>query len=824
MLEAALQDLRFAARALRQQPAWSAAVVATLALGVGAATAIFSVFHGVLLRPLPYPRPDRLVAVCEVNHAGACSRLADPNFADFRDQSRSFQALAKYQSGVVAVAGVGEPTRTVAAAVSRDFFRVLGVAPVLGRGFLPEDARPGAAPVLLASDRYWKQQLGSSRELAAFEFRIEDRIYAVVGILPEGFAFPAQADLWLPAELDPENTSRTSHNYQALGRLADGVSVAQASRDLELVAARIVRESAEQGEYLLRSAAAVPLQASLTGRLRAPLSMLLGAVGFLLLVACANVALLLLARASGRGRELAVRRALGAGRGRLLRQFVTETLLLAGVSLAAGMLVALGMLRGLLALAPPELPRLGEVGIRWPALAFAAGTALVIAAGLGVLTALRASALSPSRALVEGGRGQSAGPRRNRVGRALVAAQLALTLALLTGAGLLGRSLLGVLAVDPGFRTGGVVALELELPQAGGPTPGAERGSRARLSQRISGLVERLRAIPGVQEAAAASALPLQDGGLPDGMFLLVSPEENPGTFAEYEALAKQQERRGVADYCAASPGYFQALGVPLVRGRVIDERDGFDAPHVAVISASLARARWPGRDAVGQTIQFGNMDGDLQLLTIVGVVGDTRQLAAELPPRPTVFVNLLQRPRSRLSLVLHGEADPAGIVAAARAITRQAAPDSPLRVRSFAEIFGASLGARRFNLTLVASFALTALALAVTGVYGVAAYGVVQRTREIGVRLALGARSSDVLRLILGQGLATALSGVAAGVAGSFATARALQSLLFGVPTTDPLTFAAVTALLVAVAGLACYLPARRAAMLDPARALRDE
>jgi predicted permease len=316
----------------------------------------------------------------------------------------------------------------------------------------------------------------------------------------------------------------------------------------------------------------------------------------------------------------------------------------------------------------------------------------------------------------------------------------------------------------------------------------------------------------------------MQEGGLPDGMFLLVSPQENPTSFEEYFELAKHEERRGTADFCAASPKYFQALGIPLLRGRLFDERDGFESPHVAVISESLARSRWPGRDPIGQTIQFGNMDGDLHLLTIVGVVGDTRQSGAEQPPRPTVFVNVLQRPRSTLSMVMHTEAGPAPIIAAARGIAREEAPDAPLRFRTFAQIYSASLGSRRFNLTLVTVFALAALLLAVAGVYGVVAYGVAQRTREIGVRMALGARSGDVLRLILGQGLATTLAGVTIGVAGSFATARTIQSLLFGVPPTDPPTFVGVAALLLAVAGLACYLPARRATKVDPALALRDE
>ncbi len=454
MFEAIFQDLRYAARGLAKSPGFSALVILTLALGIGATTAIFSVVYGVLLRPLPFPNPDRLVAIWEVNHRGTYSRLADPNFDDFRDQNQTFQAMAKYSSsGIAIVLGPAGPTRTGVASVTRDFFKVLGIHPVIGRSFAPDDTHTGAAPVVLASYRYWKESLASARDLSALKLRIQDKVYSLVGILPEGFEFPAKTDLWLPSELAPENTSRTSHNYLAIGRLRNGVSVAQAATDLGIIAQRIVRQSSEQGEYLLRNAAAVPLQASLTGRVRSPLYILLGAVGLLLLVACANAANFLLAQASKRGRELAIRNALGAGRGRLVRQFVTETLLLSGLSCAVGILIALGLVRGLLVLAPPDLPRLGEVTISWPVLLFAAGISFLAAITLGILTALRATSNAPGRAVVEAGRGSAGTQRSERVGRAIVAAQLAMTLALLTGAGLLGRSLLRVLSVDPGFRT-----------------------------------------------------------------------------------------------------------------------------------------------------------------------------------------------------------------------------------------------------------------------------------------------------------------------------------------------------------------------------------
>jgi putative ABC transport system permease protein len=815
------QDLKYAARGVSRSLGFSATVILTLALGIGATTAIFSVVYGVLLRPLPYPAPDRLVAIWEVNHRGTFSRLADPNFDDFRDQNHTFEAMAKYADGIASVVGPAGPTRTGVAFVTHDFFKVLSVQPVVGRSFAPDDAHPGAAPVAIASYRYWKEYLASASDLSAFKLRIQDKIYSVAGVLPEQFEFPAKTDLWLPAELDPENTSRTSHNYSGVGRLGDGVSVAQANTDLSVIAQRIVQQSTEQNDYLLRSAAAVPLQASLTGRVRSPLYILLGAVGFLLLVACANVANFLLAQAASRWRELAIRNALGAGRARLVRQFITETLLLSALSCAVGILIAVGLLRALLALAPEDLPRLAEVTISWPVLVFTAAISFLAAISLGVLTAVRATSGAPGGTLVESGRGNAGNLRSQFAGRAIVVAQLAMTLALLTGAGLLGRSMLRVLSVDPGFRTENIVTMDLQLPEAGDLKPDAGLAFRAQESQFVSGLLERLHTIPGVQQMAAVNAVPM-DGGLPDGMFLLVTEKENPKDFKEFEKLAQLPEHRGTADYCAASPQYFQALGIPLIRGRIFDQHDAFDSPHSAIINDALARLRWPHQDPIGHTIQFGNMDGDVHLLTIVGVVGDTHEYGLEDLPRPTIYVNILQRPRSDFSVVMHTEADPAQVFSAARAILHDAAPDVPPRFRTFGQIYSASLGSRRFNLTLVIVFALTALLLAVAGVYGVVAYGVAQRTREIGVRMALGARAADVLRMILREGLTTTLIGVAIGVVGSFLTARTIQSLLFGVTPTDPLTFVGVAAALIGVAGLACYIPARRATKVDPMEALR--
>ena len=837
-LDGTAQDLRYAWRGLMKRPGFSALAVLTLALGLGAVTAIFSVVYGVLMQPLPYPRPDRLVAVWEVMPGGQRARVADPNFEDFRERNRTLSAMAKYSGWTTSVTGLKEPVRASVVAVSRDFFTVLGVHPSIGRTLSAGDARPGAQPVAFLSRAFWRSHARGAgtapaeaagpeaSDLSGLHLRLEGRDFGVAGVMPDGFDFPAHTDVWVPADLEPPNPSRTSHNFAAIGRLRDGATVEAAGADLDAIARGIARDASEQNDYLLRGAGTAPLKASLTGRVRSPLALILAAVGFLLLVACANVALFLLARASQRGRELAIRRALGAGHGRLVRQFVAEALLLTTLGAAFGTVLAAWAVRLLVALAPPELPRLAEIGLHAPVLALAAGLALLIAATLGVATAGRPAGCDLAHglagALSEGGRGQAGGRRGRRASRAIVASQLAVTFVLLAGAALLGRSLLAVLAIDPGFRTEGMLVMDVDPggDAAGDDDPAA---ARARRSQAVSRLLERLAPIPGVEQVAATSGLPL-DGGFPDGMFLMVRADENPQTVEEYQALAQQPERRGLADFCVVTPGYFRALGIPLRSGRDFDARDGLDAPHAAVISETLARTQWPDRDPLGQTLQFGNMDGDLHLMTIVGVVADTRESGPESPPRPVVYGNLLQRPRAAFSVVMHADHGSEAIAAAARSILRAEAPAAPPRFRSFESMYAVALGSRRFNLLLVGSFALTALVLAVAGVYGVTAYGVAQRTREIGVRMALGALPSQVVRLILREESRLALLGVCAGALGALALLRALRSLLYGVSESDPLTLLAVAALLAGVTLVASFVPVRRAARIDPLVALREE
>jgi putative ABC transport system permease protein len=816
-LRSVFSDCRYVLRQLRKNPGFTVIAVFTLALGIGATTAMFSVVHGVLMRPLPYPAPNRIVAVFEVNSKGRPVRLADPNFDDFRDQSRSFQAIAKYSAYVVSVSGASQPTRTMVGVVSPDFFKVFGTQPMLGRSFSAGDAKTGSAPTALISEGYWRQDLGSPRDLSQAHLRVGGKLFSVIGVLPAGFRFPADVDLWMPADLDGENPHRTSHNYSAVARLRDRVSVEQANRDISAIARRIHDTSSEQGEYLLKDGMVIPLQDSITGKARSPLLVLLGAVGFLLLVACANVANLLLAHASVRERELAVRSALGAGRGRLIRQFLTEAFIIYLVGGGLGVLGALWAVSGLVAAAPASLPRLDSVAISIPVLAFAFLLCTAIAAGLGAFTAVRATSGDVCGSLAEGGRGQAGSRGSQRVCRVIVAVQLAITIVLIVGAGLLGRSLMKVLEVNPGFRVDRIVTMEVSLPRP--MDPNAKAGQALFLSRLIDGL-ER---IPGVRKVGAASALPLE-GGLPDGMFVEATQNEAPKTMDDLLAMGRLKARGGIADFCVATDGYFQVLGIPLIRGRIFDERDGGNAPHVAVISESLAREQWPNQDPIGHTIEFGNMDGDLRLLTIVGIVGDAHEYGLDAPARPTVYVNMFQRPRAEMSVTMLSDADTQAVTSAARGILQSLDPEVPVRVRTFLQIYAASLGSRRFNVILIGFFGITALLLATSGVFGVMAYSVSRHTREIGVRISLGATTGDVMRMIVGQGLRTISIGVAVGITSALALTRTMKSLLFGITATDPLTFGGVTLLLVGAALLACYIPARRAAQVDPMVALRYE
>ena len=812
-----LQDLKYGVRTLVRKPGVSLVMILTLGLAIGANTAIFSVVYGVLLRPLPYPQPDRIISISELAADGHSMMFAGPNVRDLRATNHTLAAMAKGYSDVATVITTSGPERVGVAPVSEDFFRVMGVAPIIGRGFSQDELRSGGTPAVIASYSYWRQHLGGAADLSSLKLKAQDHVFSVVGVMPPGFSYPANTDLWFPAEsFFQDGPSRTAHNWPiVVARLRDGVTLEQARQDLSTLARHLHQQY--KPDIDMTDTSLVPLRDSLTANVRATLLVLLGSVGFLLLVGCANVANLLLARSAARARELAVRVALGAGRGRLVRQFLAESLLLAFAGGTLGVLAAYWGVTTLLALAPSDLPRLDEVSINVPVLLFALCVSILIALGLGVLTALRASAHDPQAALVEGSR-ETGSVRSQRLGRLLVSGQIAITLVLLAGAGLLGRSLLRALSVDPGFRTESIVTMEIELPEAENPKD-------ARPVTLVNNVFERLRAVPGIEEVGGTDRLPLTAGFPSNGAFLVLNRQSDITSFNDFERLSHTVPT-GYADYMRASEDYFKVLGIPLLRGRLFSDRDTADAPPVALISQSLAQTTWPNQDPIGRTIEYGNMDGDLRLLTIVGIVGDVRARTLEKAARPTVYVDYRQRPLGGqdFTFVMRSALPPSTVLAAARRTIHEVSPDLAPQFHTFQDVFSASLAARRFNLLLVGFFAGTALLLASVGIYGVMAYWVERRTREIGVRMALGAVPGDVLRLVIGHGAWTILGGVAAGLAGAFVLTRTMQSLLFGVSAADPVTFAGVALLLALIALLASYIPALRATRVDPMVALRYE
>jgi len=799
MLEDLWQDLRYGLRTLARRKSFTLAAVASLALGIGACTAVFTVVDGVLLRPLPYPESGRILELREMNEKGTAIPFAEPNYLDLRAGGRSLEALAQYRQSTASVVGGSEPARARVTAASGDFFRVMGVSPAAGRTFDAVEAGGGGRPAVV-SHGFWQRLMGGRKDFDAVALNVYDWSFTVVGVMPPGFDYPRGTEVWIPREVFPAQNSRTAHNWSVVARLRPGVEVEEARDELRAFGARL---KAEHGAGVDAAAvSAVPLQEYMVGNVRGLLLLLLCAVGLLLLIACANVANLLLAQSTARRKEVAVRAALGATRLRLLRQFVTECVLLTLISGALGVLLSYWGVEFILGLNGASLPRAEEVVVDVRALGVALGLSLLTALVLGLVSAMRDSSKGLQQDLRESGRGQSAGPAGSRLRSALIVWQVALTLVLTAGAALLGKSFLQLVSVDPGFRPESAVALSVSLP-----TAQTEEQRRRQLLFHEQ-LLERLRGLPGVSAAGGVNSLPITGGGS-NGTFLI---DNDPS-------------REGYAEYRVASRGYFEAMGIPLLQGRSFSDEDRPDSAHVAVISLSLARKVWPGQSPLGQRIQFGNMDGDKRLLHVVGVVGDVRERGLDADVGAAVYTYALQRPLlTNFSYVIRAATDPSALSSAARAELRALDPQVPARVRTLEDVVTSSLDSRRFSLVIFAVFAGAALALAVTGVYGVMSYMVARRTHEIGVRVALGAQRRDILGLVLGRGLRLALYGVAAGVAGALVSTRLMSGLLYGVSPNDPLTLVAVSTGLVAVAFLACLIPAYRATRVDPVVALKTE
>ncbi|MEM6795619.1 MAG: ABC transporter permease [Acidobacteriota bacterium] len=813
-----VKDLRHAGRRLTGSLGFTMTAVLTLGLGLGAVTTVFSLVYGVLLRPLPYPGASQLIRVFEVGSEGRrAEQMSDPNFVDFSELNQSLTGMAQYQLLPGTVSGGLEPIRVEVAQVSRDFFSVLGTSPALGRLFLPEEQKEGAGYAAVMSHSFWQRYLNGEPDLGGQTLRFGDQIVTLVGVMPPEFTFPQEVDLWIPRELEAMSSSRTALNKKVVARVAPGRSLDFARDDLDAIAQRLNLQYGK--DTWMQNAAVSSLQEDMTGGVRQALLIFQGASCLLLLIACANVVNLLLANAAARERELAVRLSLGASRARLFRQFFAETLLLSFSGGLLGYFVsrwALGLLRGL---EGGAIPRLAEVKIGTAVFVFFLVISAVVAFFLALLTTWRAVRGGSRVALGTGQRTQTA-DGGTRVRGSLVVSQVAMTLVLLVGTGLLLRSFRVLLATDPGFRTGGALVLNCQLPYATTPEE-AERQKSLHLR-----LIDRLSSIPGVEGVGGINYLPLKTSG-PSGSFLLLNRPDEVQSWEDFGAMMKIDGRSGYANYRRAVPGYFELMKIPLKAGRFFDARDQADSAHVALVSESLARDTWPGENPIGKLVQFGNMDGDLRPLSIVGVVGDVRARSLESEPRPVIYANSLQRDRALsgpYDLVIDARRDPSLLHQEIRQAVRGVDPQVAPVLQSLEQVFAGSLAQRRFQFVLLSTLGGLSLLLAAVGLYGLIAFQMAQRRQEIGVRLALGASRPSVVSLFVKDGLRLAGVGVLFGLLAAFAATRFMTSLLYGITTTDPLTFGAVALLLISVALAASFIPAYRASRTDPAQAMQPE
>lgn len=815
-METLSRDLRYVARSLVRSPGFFLVTVLTLALGIGATSAIFSVVNGVLLRPLPYPSSDRIVQLFQIDKDAKRRTVSEPNFEDWHAQTRAFDAMAlSSASGEVTINGLAEPIRARGAEVSREFFSVFGLTPRLGRLFVEEELRPGAQPSVIVSSSFWQNYLGGSQQVVGKTIKIGQQLLTIVGVMPPAMNYPAGTDIWLPREIEERRGSRTTHGWRVVARVKPGVSIEQAKQDLSAVSRRLKQQYGD--ETWMVDGDLTTLREQLVGSVRTTLFVLLGASAFLLLIACANVVNLLVARMTLRRAEIGLRLALGASRGRLARQLLTEAGVLSALGAIGGVALAAGGMRMLLAMQTGNLPRANEITMSWPVLLFALVVAITTALALGLLSAWQGTRGDIRDALSASQRTQAGSGSGASVRRTLVVSQMALTVVLLVGAGLLMRSFLRLTEQNPGYRMNQAVVLTAAIPYESGPD-----AAQRRLAF-YNDLISRLRVLPGVRAVGATTGFPLIGGGS-DGAYMIMTRADEPLNMADMPKLLKDKTRSGYANFLIVGGDYFEAMGIPLVSGRLFNSGDTPDAPHAAVVSASLAKQKWPNESAIGKVIQYGNMDGDLRPFTIVGVVGDVRDRSLAAEPDPTFYAYRPQRLRAGgdFHIVLQTSGDPTSVIASSRAIVRQMRPEAVPVLRTIETIVSTSVADRRFVLMLVGVFGAAALVLATLGVYSVISYLVAQRRQEIGVRIALGAQKGDVLGLVLKQGGQLAAIGIVVGGIGALFLTRLLKGLVFGVSTTDPIAFGGVIVLLATVALLASWLPARRAARVDPMNVLR--
>jgi putative ABC transport system permease protein len=803
MFTSILRDLRYALRSLGRNPGFACVSVLALALGIGANSAIFTVVNSVLLQPLHFQKPEQLLLVRERNLKAGFPEfsLSPGNYLGYRDQNHSFSGITAFGEAGFNLAGGAEPERLRGTQATPEFFDVLGRKPAMGRNFTTQEGQLGSHRVAILSHGVWQRRFAGSRQVLGQTVKLNDELYTVIGVMPPAFQFPGRTEIWTPLAMDlKEWQQRGGHYLNAVARLKPGATLASAQADLNAIAARAEQQFPDSNlgwDTKIKS-----LQEAAVGRIRPALVTLTAAVGFVLLIACVNLANLLLSRSAARRREMGVRSSLGAGRGRLIRQLLTESVLLAGLGAAVGLAIAWAGTRMLVTLSPDILPRAAEIALDARALGFTAAIAVLTGILFGLAPAIHMAKADLMAALRDGGRGNAIGFRRNRLRSALVVGEVALALVLLSGAGLLMRSFYHLQSMDPGFDPHGMLTFETSLPEA--KYPGKE--AQAMFYQRA---LERIRNLAGVTAAGAAQIFPLAGDDYILSFVQVGKPPLPPGNHQS-------------AMYYAATPGYLRALSIPIKRGRDFTEHDNAAAPAVAIISESMARQFYANENPLGQRIRMGNGSKPAE---IVGIAGDVRDEELESKGRPAVYEPAAQVPFDDMYFGIRTAGDPVALIPSVRAAMRELDAELPLvGVGTVDALLATSLSQRRFAMLLMAIFAGLALVLAMVGIYGVIAYSVTQATQEIGIRMALGARRGDVLGMVFGYAGALIAAGLAIGVAAALGTGRFLASQLFEVNPTDPATYAAVAGVLLATAMLACAIPALRAMRVDPLVALRNE
>lgn len=803
-METLLKDIRYGLRNLLKHPTFAVTALITLAIGIGANATIFSFVNGVLLRPLPYPESERLVVINETAYKQGIESMSTsfPNFLDWRAQNRVFEDVGSYSDGLnFSLTGVGEPERLRGADVSQGTFELLRVAPVLGRTFTAEEDKPKQDAVVILGNGLWQRRFGSDPQIVGKTITLNSRQRTVVGVMPSGFEFPVNAELWVPLGLDTTMFTRTDHGLGTIARLKSGATLAQAQAEMDVIARRIEEQNPVTNEGL--GVRLSSLHAQLTGDYRQALLILLGVVGFVLLVACANVANLMLARTTARQKEFAVRAALGASRFRIIRQTLTESLLLSILGAGLGLLLAMWGVKLIMAVIPVELPFWMNFNLDLRVLTFTSVVSLLTAVIFGTMPAVLGTRIDLNTTLKEGGR-SAVSAARHRTRGLLVVIEVALALMVLVGAGLMIKSFMNLRQVGPGFNEKNVLTFAVGLPRA----KYKEQQQRGEFFRQ---LVERVRTLPGVNSAAATATLPLTGDNWGRSL-----------TVEGFPVLSVGQAP--MIQHTVVTPGYFHTMGIPMLVGRDFTDQDSADAQKVTIVDERLAHEYWPNESPIGKRIRFGPPEANEPWHTVIGVVGAVRHARLDAETRKSVYLPHLQIPVPGLSVVVQGK-NPLSLVGALRSQIREMDPDLPVvDLMMMDEVVSQSVWQNRLYAILFAVFGGVAMLLAAVGIYGVMSYSVTQRTQEIGIRMALGAQVKDVLRLVVRGGLSLSAIGVAIGLAGAFALTRLMRSLLFSVTTTDAGTFIVVSLALLFVALLACYIPARRATKVDPLVALRFE